>query len=442
MPKRKSRTKSKQKTKSKRKSTARVKSKAARKARPVRGKAGRKPTPRRATTGEAGRRGEDVRSDLFVSVEIRPSGGLEVTVDSKVESFYGDSIRRAAASAFQKFRVKHARMHIEDRGALPLVVNARIEAALRRAGARGKLLPRAVATPPPTAKNRLRRSRLYLPGNEPKFMINAGIHKPDAVILDLEDSVHPEQKDTARILVRNALRSLDFMGAERMVRINQLPLGFEDIDEIVPEKPHLILIPKVETAEEVHAVARRIAKAQTDGKRKKHTVWLMPILESALGIENAYEIASADETVCALTIGLEDYTADLGVRKTKEGAESHFARSRLVNAARAAGIQAIDSVYGDVGDMDGLRSWGLRARAMGFEGMGCIHPRQIRVIHEAFAPTREEIDRAVAIVAAFEEAERRGLGVVSLGTRMVDPPVVLRAQRLVDVARRAGLLDE
>jgi citrate lyase subunit beta/citryl-CoA lyase len=369
---------------------------------------------------------------------------VEIDVDSKVEAFYGGSIRKQAADILKKYKVSHARMRIEDRGALPFVLGARIEAALRRAGARGSAVPREKVAVKVTEKNRLRRSRLYLPGNEPKFMINAGIHKPDAVILDLEDSVHPEQKDAARLLVRSALRTIDFMGCERMVRINQLPLGFEDIEEIAPERPHLILIPKVETAKQVKDVARRIAAALAvgKGKGKTHTVWLMPILESALGIENAYEIATAHETVCALTIGLEDYTADLGVRKTKEGGESHFARSRLVNAARAAGVQAIDSVFGDVGDMDGLRSWGLRARSMGFEGMGCIHPRQIRVIHGAFAPTREEIDRAVAIVAAFQEAERKGLGVVSLGTRMVDPPVVLRAQRLVDVARRAGLLDE
>lgn len=394
-----------------------------------------------ARIGEAGRRGDDVRSDLHVAVEIRRTGGVEVEVKSKVESFYGKSIRSAATNAVGKLGVSNARVVIEDFGALPFVVSARIEAALRRAGATGQALPTAGPAPRPTAKNRLRRSRLYLPGNEPKFMVNAGIHKPDAVILDLEDSVHPEQKDAARLVVRNALRTIDFMGAERMVRINQLPLGYDDIDEVVPERPHLILIPKVETAKQVRDVAKRVAEA-LGTKAKSHTVWLMPILESALGIENAFDIATAHETVCALTIGLEDYTADLGVRKTKEGGESHFARSRLVNAARAAGVQAIDSVFGDVGDMDGLRSWGQRSRAMGFEGMGCIHPRQIRVIHDAFAPTREEIDRAVAIVAAFEEAERKGLGVVSLGTRMVDPPVVLRAQRLVDVARRAGLLDE
>ncbi|KPK81324.1 MAG: hypothetical protein AMS25_06900 [Gemmatimonas sp. SM23_52] len=287
----------------------------------------------------------------------------------------------------------------------------------------------------------MRRSRLYLPGSQPKFMVNAGIHHPDAVILDLEDSVHPSEKDTARLLVRNALRCVDFMGAERMVRINQLPLGLEDLQEVIPEGPDLVLIPKTETPQQVREAAehiREISAREGDGR----PVWLMPILESALGIENAFAIATADETVVALTVGLEDYTADLGVVKTQEGAETLYARTRLVVAARASGVQAIDSVFGDVGDMEGLRLWATRSRALGFEGMGCIHPRQIEPIHEAFAPSTEEIERALKIVAAFQEAEAKGLGVVSLGTKMIDPPVVLRARRLVETARRAGLIPD
>jgi citrate lyase subunit beta/citryl-CoA lyase len=291
-------------------------------------------------------------------------------------------------------------------------------------------------------RDRLRRSRLYLPGDQPKLQLNAGLHRPDAVILDLEDSVHPDQKDAARLVVRNALRCVDFGEAERMVRINPLPLGLEDLAAVVPEKPDLILTPKTETPDqiaEVDACIKEILDVPSDGDAP---LWIMPILETALGIENAFAIAAASPAVAAVTIGLEDYTADLGVPKTLEGTESLYARGRLVNAAAAADVQAIDSVFGDVGNEDGLRTWASRSRALGFEGMGCIHPRQIRPIHEAFAPSTGEIEKALRIVAAFEDAEARGLGVVSLGTRMVDPPVVLRAQRLVDVARRAGLIEE
>jgi citrate lyase subunit beta / citryl-CoA lyase len=299
----------------------------------------------------------------------------------------------------------------------------------------------AVKRPPVAPRDRLRRSRLYLPGNEPKFMINAGLYGADALILDLEDSVHPSEKDAARIMVRNALRAIDFGAAERMVRINQLPLGLEDLDEVIPEQPDLVLVPKVESAAQVEQVARRI-EAIRKRERLTRPTWIMPILESALGIERAFEIASASELNVALTIGLEDYTADLGVVKTREGAESEYARLRVVNAAKARGLQAIDSVYGDIGDLEGLRGWAERARSQGFEGMGCVHPRQIEVIHAAFAPGRVEIEKALKIVAAFEDAKSRGLGVISVGSKMIDPPVVNRALKLVAQAGAMGLLGE
>ena len=394
-------------------------------------------------TFTAGRSGKDVRSDLRVSFEPRSSGGLQIDVASRVSTYYGDSIRSQAIDVLQQMSVTDCHLTMEDEGALPFVISARIEAAVRRAwGGKGRhVLPERTAHQTPLQRDRLRRSRLYLPGSEPKYFINAALHGPDAVILDLEDSVHPDEKDAARILVRNALRAVDFGSCERMVRINQLPLGLADLDEIVPERPDLILIPKTETADQVVEVARRIAEI----KRQyaiSDPIWLMPILESALGIENAFAIARADDSVVALTIGLEDYTADLGVPKTLDGSESFYARQRLVNAARAAGIQAIDSVFGDVADLDALRAWALRSRAMGFEGMGCVHPGQIPVIHDAFAPTAAEIDKALRIVAAFDEANRDGRSVVSLGSRMIDPPVVNRALKLVDRARAMGLIEK
>ncbi len=396
--------------------------------------------------GEAGRLGEDVRSDLHVALEITSSGGVQIELKSKVAVYYGDAIVAQVADTLKTLGVAHARVVVDDRGALPYVIAARVEAAARRAGAGEgrKAPPPARPQPAPSPRDRLRRSRLYLPGAEPKFQVNAGLHGPDGIILDLEDSVHPAEKDAARILARNALRAVDFGAAERMVRINQLPLGLTDLDEIVPEGPDLILIPKVETADQVREVNAAVREIQAREKTDR-PIWLMPIVESALGVENAFAIAAAvnsDATggVVALTIGLEDYTADMGVVKTRDGAESLYARQRLVNAARAAGVQAIDSVYGDVADTEGLRAWGLRARGMGFEGMGCIHPRQIAVIHEAFAPTPAEIERALKIVAAFEDARAKGLGVTSLGSKMIDPPVVHRALKLVKLAREMGLI--
>src|SRR5208282_5347043 len=218
-------------------------------------------------------------------------------------------------------------------GALPFVIAARVEVAVRRAGLGqgNSALPEAVALPTPSARDRLRRSRLYLPGNEPKYFINAGLHAPDAIILDLEDSVHHAEKDVARLLVRNALRAVDFGAAERMVRINQLPLGLADLEEVVPYAPDLVLIPKVETAEQVSDVVEAIDTiAQRTGITRP--IWLMPILESALGIEHAFAIATASKGIAGITIGLEDYTADLGVAKTATGDESLYARMQVVNA--------------------------------------------------------------------------------------------------------------
>jgi citrate lyase subunit beta / citryl-CoA lyase len=393
-----------------------------------------------AKVGEAGRQGKDVRSDLFVRFEPR-EGPLEIDLQSRVGLYYGDNIREQAKQVLAALGVSSGRLTIVDEGALPFVIGARIEAAVRRAGSgNGKRwLPEAAPRPEHSAKDRLRRSRLYLPGAEPKYFINAGLHYPDAIILDLEDSVHPAEKDASRLLVRNALHAVDFGTTERMVRINQLPLGYQDLEEVIPERPDLVLIPKVEHPQQVLEVDRKISDIETR-EGIKQPIWLMPILESALGIENAFAIATASDRVCALTIGLEDYTADLGIVRTRTGEETQFARFRVANAAKAAGLQAIDSVFSDVGDMEGLRAWGEKSRAMGFEGMGCIHPAQIPVIHESYAPSQAEIEKALKIVAAFNDARVRGLGVVSLGSKMIDPPVVNRAVKLVSRAKLMGLV--
>ncbi len=394
----------------------------------------------RTRSGEAGRAGGDVRSDLHVSFQERSSGGITIELCSRVALYYGEASRQQARDVLRQLGIEHGVLEIVDEGALPFVIAARIETAVRRAGmGQGKCaLPEAQTLAAPSSRDRLRRSRLYLPGNEAKYFINAGLHAPDAIILDLEDSVHHAEKDAARLLVRNALRAVDFGAAERMVRINQLPLGLSDLEEIIPQSPDLILVPKVETPQQVADVARVIDSIlQRTGNAR--AVWIMPILESALGIENAFAIATASERVAGITIGLEDYAADLGVTKTAGGSESLYARMRVVNAAHAAHVHAIDSVYGDVADVDGLLRWGEASRAMGFEGMGCLHPTQIEIIHRAFAPSPVELKKALAIVAAYDDAQSRGLGVVSLGSKMIDAPVVQRALKLVARAKSMGI---
>jgi len=384
----------------------------------------------------AGKRGDQIRSDCYIELEVKRSGGIKIELKSKVESMYGDSIKTQLTEMCKFFNINHADILLEDSGALPFTLAARFELAVKRLFPdleKEFLLPINEKNYQPTTKDRLRRSRLYLPGNEPKFFVNAGLHSPDGLILDLEDSVAHSEKDAAQLLVRNALRSVNFYGAERMARINQMPLGLNDLKFIVPHYVNVILIPKCESADQVTEVEQEVIRLKRLHKIKNE-IYFMPILESALGIMKAFEIAVASRHNCGLAIGLEDYTADLGTQRTNEGRESFFARSMVINAAKAVGIQAIDTVFSDVADMEGLRQSVLEAKALGFEGKGCIHPRQVKVVHEAFAPTIDEIEKAKKIVLAFEEAESKGLGVVSLGTKMIDPPVVKRAQRTIDLA--------
>ncbi len=391
---------------------------------------------------EAGQRGDTVRSDCWVRVEPRASGGLELRVRSKVEAMYGEAVRMTCRAVLEALGVKDVTVTVEDEGALDYVLAARLEAAVTRAGL-GKgstYLPAAgPGSAARTTRERFRRSRLYLPGNEPKHFLNACLHKPDGIILDLEDAVAPSEKDAARLLVRNALRAVDFGPCERMVRINQGERGLADVDAVVPQNVHVILIPKVETAEQVKAVGARAETARRAADFESPCL-LMPIIESALGCFNALAIATASPNVVALTIGLEDYTADLGAKRTLEGRESLWARQVVVNAARAAGAAPIDTVFSDLADMEGLRKASLEAKELGFEGKGCIHPRQVPVVHEVFAPPPEEVERARRIVLAFENAERQGLGVVALGSKMIDPPVVKRALRTVRMAEALALL--
>jgi len=392
----------------------------------------------------AGNRGNKIRSDCYVELELKKSGEIKIKLQSKVDSMYGESIRDLLTDILKFFSINHASLLVEDSGGLPFIIAARVETAIKRVRPKTKkkyLLPFNKKSLYKTSKDKLRRSRLYLPGNEPRYFVNAGLHNPDGIILDLEDSVAPGKKYEAKFLVRNALRSVDFYGCERMVRINQLPNGLDDLKYVVPHNLHVILIPKVESAEQVATVEKEVLRIKKEQKIT-NDIYFMPIIESALGVIKAYEIASASKYNCALAIGLEDYTADIGTQRTDEGKESFFARSMVVNAAKAAGIQSIDTVYSDVANMEGLKESVVEAKSLGFEGKGCIHPRQVKVVHEAFAPTDEDITKAKRIVKAFENAEKKGLGVVSIGSKMIDAPVVKRAQKTTELAILNNLLNK
>jgi citrate lyase subunit beta/citryl-CoA lyase len=389
----------------------------------------------------AGNWSPKVRSDCEISLEITSGGGVSIDLTSKVQVLYGKSIKSFITEILDFFGIKNANVRITDSGALPFVLAARLECAVKQLiNTDLDYLPEFLKENSySTTRDRFRFSRLYLPGNTPGLMINAGLHSADGIILDLEDSVAPEKKDEARLLVRNALRGIDFCGAERMVRINQGERGLRDLHFVIPHNVNLVLVPKCESADYVLQVDSEISEIKK--KFNLHNpVFLMPIIESALGIELSFEIAGACDNIVALAIGLEDYTADLGVTRTLEGMESFYARTRLVVAAKAADIQPIDSVFSDVADMEALKQNVLKSKSLGFEGMGCIHPRQIPVIRQGFAPDEAEIEKSKKIVQAYETAKLKGKGVVAMGSKMIDPPVVARAQKTIDLAIRLNLL--
>ncbi|MBN1132586.1 MAG: HpcH/HpaI aldolase/citrate lyase family protein [Bacteroidales bacterium] len=391
---------------------------------------------------EAGNKGEKIRSDCFIQFNLLKSGGLKIELTSKVKSLFGNDIIRQIKDICSFFDVRHAQVQLEDSGALPFVIEARMEAAIKQVVRSDKslLMPMIQQNEYKSSRDRFRFTRLYLPGNTPSMMLNAGIHHPNGIILDLEDSVAPHKKEEARLLVRNALLQVDFYGAERMVRINQLPMGLDDLPFVVPFNAHVILIPKCENAQTVKSVEKKATEILHE-TGQENTLFYMPIIENALGVEHAYEIATASGNIVAMAIGLEDYTADLGVGRSEGGEESFYARTRMVNACKAANIQPIDSVYSDVDNMDALQKQVIKSKSLGFEGMGCIHPRQIPVIHDGFRPGQEEIERARKIIEAYEEAVSKGSGVVSLGSKMIDPPVVKRAQKTIRLIEALGNTD-
>ncbi len=287
---------------------------------------------------------------------------------------------------------------------------------------------------------KLRRSRLFVPGNNPRMIQTAKVFRPDVIILDLEDGVAPENKDEARILVKNALRHVDLGDSEIMIRINPIGEGGEDDLEIINEKVSAVVMPKVESARDVETLCNALQGVE-DKMDRLGEIEIVATLESAQGILNAPEIAKAPR-VSALAFGAEDYTRDIGGERTKEGYETLFARSMLVAAAKAAGIQALDTVYSDVNDLEGLYEDTIRSRRMGFDGRSAIHPSQIEVIHTAYTPSQDEIGWAKRVIEALEEGKKAGTGAISLDGKMIDKPVAKRAERIIALAKAAGVLKE
>ena len=284
---------------------------------------------------------------------------------------------------------------------------------------------------------------MFVPGNNPGMMQDAHIYGPDSIMLDLEDSVTMAEKDAARLLVYNALKSIDYGDTEMVVRINPLstPYGRKDVEAVVKAGVDVIRMPKTETAEEVRELEAEIEKVEAQLGCVGRTQ-IMAAIESALGIVNAYEIATASKRMMGIALGAEDYTANLKTPRSRSGAELLLARETIVVAARAAGIACFDTVFSNLDDMEAFRAEVELIKTLGFDGKSIINPRQIEVVNEVFAPTQKDIDKALRIVAAIKEAQAKGSGVIAVNGKMVDRPVVIRAERIISLAVASGIIDK
>lgn len=292
-------------------------------------------------------------------------------------------------------------------------------------------------------KTRLSRSMMFVPGNSPKMINNCDLYGADSIMFDIEDSIPIAEKDVARILVAEALKSRTYKG-ETVVRINhptQTPYGIDDLEVILQAKPNLIRMPKTECKEEVELVAAMIDDVEKQNGWVEGTINIIVAIESVRGLYNVREICHAPRMV-AIALGAEDFIADIKTQRTKYGIELYFARSTILMAAREAGIRCIDTVFSDVNDMDGFCDEVTKIRDMGFDGKSCIHPKQIAEVHKLFTPTEKQIIHAVKVLISYADAKKKNKGVIAVDGKMVDGPIVVRAQRIVDAARAAGLTVE
>ena len=352
---------------------------------------------------------------------VRVNEGDSIIIEGKAKDMFGKHIETLIRKRLKELGVE-ASVEVKENGALDYVILARLEAALRKA-CEEDILDKMVERK--YADRNLRRSRMYVPGNSPRMMNSAGVYGCDCLILDLEDSVAPEQKEDARYLIKNALKYVDFGGSELWVRVNSNNIK-EDISVIKYGMPHGICLPKAEKGEDVVILDSILEEEGLDAK-------IMPIVESAKGVENIAEIVDASKRVVAVAFGAEDFTRDIGGKRTWDSL--FYARGKIVISAKAHGVQALDTVYSDARNMEGLREETAKIVEMGFDGKGVIHPNQIEVIHECFTPTDEEIDEAKKIVDAINEAKAKGLGTASLNGKMIDLPVEKKARTILERAK-------
>jgi citrate lyase subunit beta / citryl-CoA lyase len=289
---------------------------------------------------------------------------------------------------------------------------------------------------------KLRRTMLFCPASEPKMFFNTPIYNPDCIIFDLEDAVAYSEKDSARDLICEAVKFIDYKDIEIFVRINPLytEFGETDVREVVKAGVRNIRLPMCETAEDVKRLDTLLETVERENGIEEGRVKIQCAIETPKGVLNALAIATATPRVVAISFGAEDFTRTLGVDRTKGARELLYARSHIVLAASAAKVDAIDTVWSDISDMEGFREEVKDAKLLGFSGKSCIHPAQVKEVHKIFTPTAEEIEKSLRIIHAAKEAQEKGVGVITVEGKMVDIPVIQKAERIIDLAKAAKVI--
>ncbi|WGE68137.1 citrate (pro-3S)-lyase subunit beta [Actinobacillus equuli subsp. haemolyticus] len=292
-------------------------------------------------------------------------------------------------------------------------------------------------------KNKLRRSMLFVPGSNAAMISNTFIYKPDSIMFDLEDAVALKEKDSARILVAHALQHPLYQEIETVVRVNPLDseFGLADLNAVVRAGVDIVRMPKTETAQDVIDMDHVITEIEKACGREVGSTLMLAAIESPLGITQANQIATASNRLIGIALGAEDYVRNLKTERSPEGIELLFARCSILQAARAAGIQAFDTVYSNANNEEGFLAEAALIKQLGFDGKSLVNPRQIELLHNLFAPTQKDVDQAQRIIEAAQEAERNGLGVVSLNGKMIDAPIIDRAKLVLERAK-SGIREE
>lgn len=406
------------------------------------------------------------KQDVLVTVMSIPSGVM-IELQSKVQKQYGLHIEQLIRQTVADAGFDGVHLVVIDQGAWDYTIKARVLAALQRASKVDDLESNPLSASKPAvgthgvegmttkgasyvaahtadltelAKERLARSMMFVPGNTPKMLNSADVYGADSLMFDIEDSIYVNEKDSARLLVSELLKSITFT-SETVVRINhptQTPFGLADLDVIVRAKPNLIRLPKTEDVSEVELVAQKIAEVETEMGWPEGTINIIVAIESVKGLYNVREICHGPRVI-GIALGAEDYRADLRTGKSKPAVELTLARQTILLAACEAGIRCIDTVFSDVKDRDGFIEEVNYIKSLGFDGKSCIHPSQVALAHKVFTPSENEIAYSVKVLNAYAEAVKNNKGVIAVEGKMIDRPIVVRAQRIVDKARAAGI---